>query len=936
MWSLTQRSFLFGEALDGTVAAPLSLASKGKAGSSKASSSSSSSRLAPRRSSASASLRLFSSRSRPRAVVEPVASHLCSLRTAIHELDVEARQLQLARRALLHSYHQLHQHSTANLTQTETQPRIETDTDTASKGVPDLLVEVKAPMETVAAAARSAALCPSYDGAAPTQSAAHPAPSRLPPPMSSCSTAGLSRCGFVRHSLRLCQCSHPLPASSELEQPLQPHLAAASHSSLLCSPLLPATTLAQGCLSLWRLSSAAPSLSASPFVPFLSAMFLHNKHATPPPSVDHAVRKEESTEQLGSASPPLQLSHSASSDQLDAAALSTSPLCSTSVCEVNNVETRRSSLVSSSSSQWVAAVPLKEGSQNPRQTTMASARLMSLVSQPLIAEREDRTCNAALTACAVVTAANRQPHVRQAVDEMDVPSRSPHNSCCGSAVGSGPPRVSLLDDVMTIDVDDGDNEWLYEKASVADTTREASGALILPVSRAASLSALARSTTVPTSPSAGPSLLFKRTLSLPSISASPLSRLGPSQTKAALQQPLFAPIRPPLSPLSSAALNRRQATPQQAVLTQQQRPRHQREETEDCFRYANVAAHRLLPVARAGHRSPEDRLGRTHSARGSELHAPATPAAATSKPTSTPLPASTSSKQQPASSPHSHSASAVPHTSNAPTNRLPASPLLPSAASVPSMTPFPSTAFSPVAPSPPVSSAPAAVRAPAALSVASSAALVPLSSAQCSLSFSVLHGSFRCLFGGGSVPLFAGCAVGDLQRWMGELGLKQRSKAQMADKLTHIFQHYAAEAAATTTSQRPQSEAQQRSTWSAESTEPALHEASQPRRAKRTRDTADAELEDGSSLPAPLGAAMACRLRAFIRHHSALYLRMLLLQTVDLQSLLVSCNGAGIAVSREQLVHFLDEEGVAFAQTPNLRHGNRSRQKRHRAGHGNT
>ena len=142
---------------------------------------------------------------------------------------------------------------------------------------------------------------------------------------------------------------------------------------------------------------------------------------------------------------------------------------------------------------------------------------------------------------------------------------------------------------------------------------------------------------------------------------------------------------------------------------------------------------------------------------------------------------------------------------------------------------------------------------------------------------------------------------------MGELGLKHKSRAQMAAKLTHIYQqcnHAAATATAAATLNSPLAQAHSSST---------------------------AGPDDSSDSPtAALSVALTGRLRAFIRHHSSLYLRVLLLQTVDLHSLHLCCTGAGLEVSREQLVSFLDQEGVAFAQTPTLRHGNRSRQKRHR------
>ena len=219
---------------------------------------------------------------------------------------------------------------------------------------------------------------------------------------------------------------------------------------------------------------------------------------------------------------------------------------------------------------------------------------------------------------------------------------------------------------------------------------------------------------------------------------------------------------------------------------------------------------------------------------------------------------------------------------------------------------------------------------PSAPSAASSL-LVPLSSAQCCLPFSSLHSSVSATFGRESVPLFAGCSVHDLQRWMGELGMKHKSKAQMAAKLTHIYHNY--QPAAAQSAQQQRSRQQKHDT---PRTQQQQHEqlpigsagTAAPSSGSRSYSTTAAPRDDSSSSPSLLSAAMAGRLRSFIRHHSTLYLRVLLLQTIDLQSLHVCCTGAGIAVSREQLVQFLDEEGVAFAQTPNLRHGNR--QKRHK------
>ena len=79
------------------------------------------------------------------------------------------------------------------------------------------------------------------------------------------------------------------------------------------------------------------------------------------------------------------------------------------------------------------------------------------------------------------------------------------------------------------------------------------------------------------------------------------------------------------------------------------------------------------------------------------------------------------------------------------------------------------------------------------------------------------------------------------------------------------------------------------------------------------------------SLSSPSWLSLCAQLRDFLRSDGSVYLQLLLLQPLDMHSLLLCVQGAGIDCNRDQLTAFLDVEGVAFAQTPHTR-GNRGRQ----------
>ena len=181
----------------------------------------------------------------------------------------------------------------------------------------------------------------------------------------------------------------------------------------------------------------------------------------------------------------------------------------------------------------------------------------------------------------------------------------------------------------------------------------------------------------------------------------------------------------------------------------------------------------------------------------------------------------------------------------------------------------------------------------AALPPALHSQLVPLSSTLCALPFAGMCRAFAAVFPAPAVPLFASCASSDLQRWMNECGLKSGQQQRMADTLTACFKHTLA--------------------------------ASQSSSAVAASSSASAAAASSSSASL---SALTARIRHFIRQSPALYLQCLLLQPLELSSLFLCCQGAGIDVSRDQLQLILDAEGCSAAQTTISRRGGGSRQSK--------
>ena len=290
-WSSSQRLFLFGAPADGSSLVDGSSSSGGRSGRGRASGkAAAAARHSPVPRSSTSSSSSYSllcassstataSRKRPRSATassaHSSAARLCELRGAIHELDVESRKIAAARRALLLDYQHMHAHGS---------------TDAPRPTLAQAHAQVQCEAQSSAMGAESSArlvACPprlSEAAAASTQARA------LSFVSTTCVSAATSRCGCVRHRLRAAQHCTASPLSTaataatpaaegavELQEPV-PLVASRSEPcwppspAAVCLPALPC-----GCLSLWRMSSAAP-LPALPFVPFLSALFLHNKY----------------------------------------------------------------------------------------------------------------------------------------------------------------------------------------------------------------------------------------------------------------------------------------------------------------------------------------------------------------------------------------------------------------------------------------------------------------------------------------------------------------------------------------------------------------------------------------------------------------------------------------------------------------------------------
>ena len=911
VWSSTQRSFLFGGPVEGSGVDASSSASKAKGrGIGRAVSHRPSARTAAVASSASRKRRRSAAAA---AVIDSAAARLRSLRTSIHELDVEARKLATARRSLLHSYHQLHPHT--HHQPQPTQPDSQTLTNT-SRAAADNEMGTTVAVELEAAAALSSAgllPCPVAVYASQTACAA-----------SSCRGAALPlRCSCVRHRLRDPRCRPTLSDLTNTTGSLSLDTYPTSVSSQSVSP----PPLPCPHVSLWRLSSAAP-LPSLPFVPFLSAMFLHNKYATidfigelsTRPATALAHPKELSSAQ------PSACSSSSSSAVRVAATIGEVSASASEKASITGID-----LVGSSSYSpcLVAAAAVNESPTSSSQAQL-DERISEHMAQPHVQQRtrDESTCappDDASASYVAIAGAARQPSVLLREDDVRVPSTPTDRSHCDSLDWQGSQMACPAHDVVLIDCDDDSSQRAYEvgdpsamtSPSVSSVLRVSDGYAVLPVHRTASLSALLQRKTSSVCPQAGLPMCVKRTISLPSTRAALTS-----QAKQALHPASHTTGRSPLSPLSHGLLNRRQTTYQPVSLALPQQHEH--------ARHADLAV--LSPQCHAslGKHSSGGCYSLTNHLPDNTCSSAALPASASPKAIITQLPVS-STAARPRAASHPTSAQSTPSAATSPSTSRASHTSAAAVASTRSVTSSvsPPTAAVPAAAAV-VTAAGAAVTSPASSFASSSSpsaapTLVPLSSAQRSLSFSALHAAFTLLFGSGSLPLFVGCGLGELQRWMAELGLKTKSKTQMADKLTRIFQHYQLAAVQPVSASRQQ----QRRDGSGRLS------ASQPLRSDADSSAAPthsaSDVQCGNTSPPPLlSASVAGRLRAFIRHHSTLYLRVLLLQPVDLQSLLVCCNGAGLTVSREQLVHFLDEEGVAFAQTPNVRHGNRGRQKRQR------
>ena len=209
---------------------------------------------------------------------------------------------------------------------------------------------------------------------------------------------------------------------------------------------------------------------------------------------------------------------------------------------------------------------------------------------------------------------------------------------------------------------------------------------------------------------------------------------------------------------------------------------------------------------------------------------------------------------------------------------------------------------------------------------------IPLSSAMTTLSFAALCTAFADSFppppNSGlpvPVPLFTGCAALDLQRWMKECGLKaNKSHAFMADKLLACFTQMQRQqltqppTAKKKEQQRPSQDSGSLSQPVAAASQ-SLSSSSAPMASAPMASalpSSAAAAVPGSLGAVPLPAELVRRLRAFLRSAPSVYLQLLLLQPLDLQSLFLCMQGAGMECSKDQLAQFLDAEGCSFAQTP--------------------
>ena len=173
------------------------------------------------------------------------------------------------------------------------------------------------------------------------------------------------------------------------------------------------------------------------------------------------------------------------------------------------------------------------------------------------------------------------------------------------------------------------------------------------------------------------------------------------------------------------------------------------------------------------------------------------------------------------------------------------------------------------------------------------------------------------------LPLFSACSATDLHRWMKECGLKaNKSHAHNAHKLALCFQALQAGGAG----QRPATAAVSAAAVSAQAASVTSAAPSTTPPPSSAAALPPLPLSASSLVPASLSA----RLRAVLRSDSSLYLQLLLLQPLDLQSLLLSLQGMGMEVSREQLTAFLDVEGVSARSSTATASSHRGQRQRRR------
>ena len=236
---------------------------------------------------------------------------------------------------------------------------------------------------------------------------------------------------------------------------------------------------------------------------------------------------------------------------------------------------------------------------------------------------------------------------------------------------------------------------------------------------------------------------------------------------------------------------------------------------------------------------------------------------------------------------------------------------------------------------------PSAVRAPVSSTSPSPAgSLIPLPSTMAALSFSALVTAFTEAFpppsssAPTSLPLFSTCATVDLQRWMRECGLKSnKSHQHCAHKLSACFTGL-------------QQQQQKLHSMAAENSQQSRAPLPRQEGIFKVGSVAVGASSVSSDALAPLFSStvpispsssswpnLCGQLRDFLRSEASVYLQLLLLQPLDLNSLLLCVQGAGMECNRDQLTAFLDMEGVPFAQTPHNPQHNRSRQKKQKSSH---